>query len=206
MTAMATRSDVDLGNTVPTADERVVIACDWQAYEIQLALRGERSRPRLAFLDGELEIMSPSPHHENIKSRIGRVIDAYLVHASLKGGPRGGPTLRRQRDQAGVEPDESYSFAKLDKEHPAAPDLVIEVNWTRGGIDKLEIYRRLGIREVWFWEANLISIHVLGAQGSEVQPRSSFLPGLDLDLVIRLLDIDDVVDLHAAMREALGLV
>jgi Uma2 family endonuclease len=85
MTVMATRSDVDLGMIVPTADERVVLACDWTSYEVQLALRGGRSRPKLAFLDGELEIMSPSPHHERIKSRIGMIIEAYLVYANLKG-------------------------------------------------------------------------------------------------------------------------
>jgi len=205
MTAMtATHEEVDLGMMVPTADERVVIACDWDSYEIQLALRGERSRPKLAYLDGVLEIMSPGPHHENIKSRIGMVIEAYLVCTNLKGGPRGGPTLRRRKQQAGAEPDESYSFVKLDRDNPATPDLVIEVNWTRGGIDKLEIYRRLGVREVWFWEREQISVHVLGPKGYEVQPRSSLLPGLDIDLVLRLLELDDVVDVHAAMREALG--
>jgi Uma2 family endonuclease len=106
--------------------------------------------------------------------------------------------MRRSKDQAGGEPDESYTFSKSDD----GPELVIEVNWTRGGIDKLEIYRRLGIREVW--EANQISVHVLGSEGYAVQPHSSFLPGLDLELVIRLLEIDDVVDLHTAMRDALA--
>ncbi len=204
MTAMVCQRDgVDLGMLVPNADERVLITCDWDSYETQLSLRGERSRPKLAYLDGVLEIMSPSPHHENIKSRIGMVIEAYLVCANKKGGPRGGPTLRRRLKEAGAEPDESYSFVKFDADNPATPDLVIEVNWTRGGIDKLEIYRRLEVREVWFWETDVISVHVLGPDGYAVRERSSLLPDLDLDLVLRLLEIDDVVDLHAAMREAL---
>ncbi|MEG4506483.1 Uma2 family endonuclease [Microcoleus sp. F6_B4] len=34
----------------------------------------------------------------------------------------------------------------------AIPDLAIEVVFTSGGIDKLQLYKRLGIPEVWFWE------------------------------------------------------
>jgi len=36
-----------------------------------------------------------------------------------------------------------------------------EVVWTSGGIDKLEIYRRLGVGEVWRWKDSRIEIHVL---------------------------------------------
>jgi Uma2 family endonuclease len=203
--AMSTRADdADRGMRVPTADQRIVMACDWDAYEVQLALRGERSRPKLAYLDGELELMSPSNDHERIQSKIGTVIDAYLVCADLDGARNGGPTLRRRRANAGAEPDESYSFGvDPDLEDNEVPDLVIEVNWTRGGIDKLEIYRRLGVREVWFWEAGAIAIHVLGKSGYAVQPRSTFLPELDLDLVVRLIELKSVREIHAAMRAAL---
>lgn len=203
--AMTTRTDdPDRGMRIPTADERIVMTCDWNAYEAQLALRGERSRPKMAYLDGELELMSPSNDHERIQSKIGRIIDAYLVCADLDGAANGGPTMRKRRKSAGAEPDESFSFGPHpDLEEHEVPDLVIEVNWTRGGIDKLEIYRRLGIREVWFWEANAIAIHVLGPNGYATQPRSSFIPGLDIDLVLRLLELESVRDVHAAMRAAL---
>jgi Uma2 family endonuclease len=151
--------------------------------------------------------MSPSPDHERIKTKISHILVAYLVCAGVHGSPNGGPTLRRKRAKAGLEPDESFSFGRrpdLGEDHPI-PDLAIEVNWTRGGIDKLEIYRRLGTREVWLWEADHITIHVLGAKGYEVQPRSTFVPGLDLDLVIRLIEVESVLEIHAAMREALAI-
>ena len=35
----------------------------------------------------------------------------------------------------------------MDKE---IPELAIEVVYTSGGIDILKIYRRLGVKEVWF--------------------------------------------------------
>jgi len=67
----------------------------------------------------------------------------------------------------------------------AGPDLIIEVVWTRGGLDKLEIYRRLGIAEVWSWKRDEISVHVLVEGQYETRTRSAFLPELDLDLVCR---------------------
>jgi hypothetical protein len=35
------------------------------------------------------------------------------------------------------------------------------VIWTHGGLDKLEIYRGLGVREVWFWPEGRIEVHSL---------------------------------------------
>jgi Uma2 family endonuclease len=54
-------------------------------------------------------------------------------------------TLKSPPNQSGLEPDECYLVGDQDK---PTPDLAIEVVWTSGGIDKLEIYGRLGIGEV----------------------------------------------------------
>jgi hypothetical protein len=35
---------------------------------------------------------------------------------------------------------------------PSLPDVAIEVIWTRGGLDKLDVYRGLGVPEVWTWQ------------------------------------------------------
>ena len=50
-------------------------------------------------------------------------------------------TLKQRDKQAGKEPDECYCLY-TDKD---IPDLAIEVIYTSGGIDTLEIYRRIGI-------------------------------------------------------------
>jgi Uma2 family endonuclease len=60
------------------------------------------------------------------------------------------------------------------------PDLVLEVVRTSGGLDKLEIYRRLGIREIWFWIDGQLSVHVLRAKGYVRAARSALFPKLDL--------------------------
>ena len=88
-------------------------------------------------------------------------------------------TLDDESEAAGAEPDECYVFDPDPKRRPR-PDLAIEVIRTSGGLDKLEIYRRLCVREVWFWRADAIAVHALAPAGYELQLRSGCLPGIDL--------------------------
>jgi Uma2 family endonuclease len=75
--------------------------------------------------------------------------------------------------------------------------------WTSGGIDKLEIYRRLGIGEVWFWKASRIEVHVLRQQGYERTDRSALFPDLDMELLCSFLDHPTALQAVKAFREAL---
>jgi Uma2 family endonuclease len=147
---MVAAANIPAGEYVPTADHRIVLAgATWEHYELELAMRGEKSVPRFAYLEGALELMSPSRDHERITSYLGRLIEVYAEHADIELSPYRSWTLKAGRT-AGGEPDECYIVgADQSKDRP---DLVIEVIWTSGGIDKLAIYQRLGIDEVWFWD------------------------------------------------------
>jgi hypothetical protein len=68
------------------------------------------------------------------------------------------------------------------------PHFVIEINWSRRGIKKLEIHRRLGVREVWFWERGVLTVHVLRGRKWLQVPRSECLPELDLGVLCGFLD------------------
>jgi hypothetical protein len=55
----------------------------------------------------------------------------------------------------------------------------IDVVWTSGGLNKLEIYRRLGVGEVWVWERDVgITVHLLQEGHYAESPRSALLPDL----------------------------
>ena len=135
----------------PEGDERdnVVVIRDvtWALYQTLLDARGEKPRPRLAYLDGELEIMTTSRRHEITKKMLARLLEAWVGVRRGSLNAIGGATFKRKKDEAGLEPDECYCVGPMKR----FPDLSIEVVETRGGINKLEIYRRLGVREVWFW-------------------------------------------------------
>lgn len=109
-------------------DQRLVTCgVTWQQYELQLALRGDRSAPRIAYLDGALELMRPSKDHERIKSYIGRLVEAYALERGIESSPYGSWTLKRAPKEAGLEPDECYLVGDQSRD---TPDLAIEVVWT----------------------------------------------------------------------------
>jgi Uma2 family endonuclease len=53
-------------------DDHIVYLHDvsWDDYERLLTMRGDHSAPRISYLEGEVEIMSPSKTHEEVKSLI----------------------------------------------------------------------------------------------------------------------------------------
>jgi Uma2 family endonuclease len=167
------------------ADQRVFLHdVPWSHYEIMLAVKGDAPVPRIAYLEGELELMSPSQSHEMIKSRLRQLIEAYAAHRGIDLWPIGSWTVRAAPARRGVEPDECYTIG--DPRLKQVPDLAIEVVWTSGGIDKLEIYRGLGVGEVWFWREGRIDAYVLHDGAYRSSGTSAVLPELDLQLVARL--------------------
>jgi Uma2 family endonuclease len=84
---------------------------------------------------------------------------------------------------------------------------VVEVVWTSGGLDKLEIYRRIGVPEVWFWIQGTISVHRLVDDAYTKVETSALVPGLDLKLLARLLAMpakDGMRELRAAVAASRG--
>jgi Uma2 family endonuclease len=177
---------VPTGERVPPADQRLVMHnVPWSHFEAQLALRGEAPVPRMAYLEGVLELMSPPKDHERIKAYIGRLVEAYALERGIELSPYGGWTLKSGPKAAGVEPDECY-LVGIDQQRDR-PDLAIEVIWTSRGIGKLEIYRRLDVGEVWFWKDGAIEVHVLRGAGYENVVASAVFPQLDLLLLASFL-------------------
>lgn len=173
----------------------------WSAYEAQLALRGEAPVPRLTYLDGALELMSPSRDHERLKSYLGCLIEAYALERGIDLSPYGSWTLRDASKAGGLEPDECYILGA--DQRAERPDLAIEVFWTRGGLDKLAVYARLGVPEVWIWRDEKLRIHVLrGSAYAEVE-HSEQLPGIDLEQLLSFVDLPTAMQAVRAYRAAL---
>jgi Uma2 family endonuclease len=199
---IASPPTIPAGEHVPTADQRVVMhGVSWTHFEAQLALRGDAPVPRLSYLEGVLELMRPSREHERIKSFIGRLVEAYALEIGLDLSPYGAWTLKHAPKEAGAEPDECYIIGSDQRKD--VPDLAIEVAWTSGGLDKLEIYRRLGVPEVWLWKGGRIQVHRLREGRYEGVSRSGFFPDLDIDLLVTFLDRPTALQAVRAFREAL---
>lgn len=203
MVLRATDGPVKLADYVPAADQRVVLYDkSWAEFEAMVALKGERRNPRLTFLDGALELMSPSFDHDRISRMLATLVSNYCAARGIPVVPAGSWLLAQKRKRTGVEPDECFVFSDKPKRE-RRPHLVIEVVWTDGNLDKLEAYRRLGIPEVWFWEDDVITAHVLTSAGYRRRARSMHVPDLDLALLARLARSDTFNEALAGLQAAL---
>ena len=68
--------------------------------------------------------------------------------------------LRRKRHQKGLEPDDCFWIAHeaevrgktiIDLRTDPPPDLAIEVDISRSSLDRMGIYAKLRVPEVWRW-------------------------------------------------------
>lgn len=158
----------------------------WSDYQRMLEVRGDASVPRFAYLQGDLEVMTPSRPHESIKSRIGQLVEVWCLEAGVEFTTVGSWTLEDKASERGIEPDECYIFG--DPAEATRPDLAIEVVWTSGGVRKLDIYAKLGVAEVWFWRRGQIRVYQLQGEVYEESPTSRALPGIDLSELVSFLD------------------
>jgi Uma2 family endonuclease len=170
----------------------------WQIYEALLTKLENNSHYRITYLDGVLEIVSPSARHEKLKKRLATLIEFYLIKKRIPHTPMGSTTIRNKLKKAGAEPDECYCIG----EEKNIPDLAIEVIITSGSIDKLETYRRLGVTEVWLWEINRLKLYhlreetptvFLSTHGYEQINSSELLPELDISLLEQCALISDQI-------------
>jgi len=173
---MATTTISETRNQTEAAGDQCVVLRDvgWDDYEALLRIRGERSAPRMIYLDGSLFLMSPSLSHELLAARFGRLISVLTEELDISCVESRSTTFRRRSGKGGVEPDQSYYFADeapargrpdLDLEIDPSPDLVIEVVWTHKADASVEVHRRLGVPEVWVWEKDRLRILHLDPKG-----------------------------------------
>jgi Uma2 family endonuclease len=185
-------------------DQRVVLrAMSWQDFEAILAIRGERSGVRMYYLDGEIEIVSPTKIHEGRKTTLARLLEIWAMESDVALNGFGSWTLKNELREAGAEPDECYIVGEAtDKD---VPDLAIEVEWSRAtGLSKPEIYRRLGVRELWTLKSNGQLIVRILEKGDWVErTRSKLLPRLDLAWLRSFLDVVPQSKAVRALRDAL---
>jgi Uma2 family endonuclease len=162
-----------------TEERFIANEVSWEQYEALLVKLSDNSSYRVTYLDGVLEILSPSPRREGIKKHIGTLLEVYFQETSTQYFPLGSKTFRRQERQGGTEPDESYCIGSKKE----FPDLAVEVVLTSGETDKLAVYKRLGVTEVWFWENSQFCVYRLRGDKYELIQASELLPNLDLALL-----------------------
>jgi Uma2 family endonuclease len=152
----------------------VLYDADWQTYERLLKVFAERPKVRLTYDRGVLEIMSPLKEHELDRYLLGRFVDALTEELGLPIQGGGSTTLRRRRKQKGLEPDNCYWIVSeplvrgkrdLNLRRDPPPDLAIEVDATRSSLNRMDIYAKLRVPEVWRLDGTALLFYGLGSDG-----------------------------------------
>ena len=151
----------------------------WQLYESLLTTLGDYPGLRLIYLEGTLEIFMPSPEHEMTKKVIARLLERYAEEVDIPLHGYGSTTFRRKAKARGLEPDECYCVDTLKE----LPDFAIEVNLTSGGVDKLAVYKGLGVPEVLMWQNNQLTLYDLREANYREVVHSQFFPNLNWQLL-----------------------
>ncbi len=169
-------------------EKRVIFdGLSWDDYKMMHGAAERWGGARVSYLDGTLELMFPSFEHESCRCLLAFLLEAWLDHQEIDFFMHGSTTLKKQLRRAGKEPDASYCFHR----QRAAPDLALEVAITSGGLDTLEIYRRWSIPEVWIWQREQLSVHVLEDGAYTKSAHSRWFPDLDLKLLAKCARIEN---------------
>jgi len=132
---------------------------------------------RMTYLGGQLEIMSPSRGHEVSKTQIARLLELFCLERDIPLYGYGSTTFRKEKKEVGLEPAECYCRG-ADR---LVPDSALEVVVSAAALDKLLVYRQLGVREVWIFQAGKFRLLELDGEQYSAIDASQVLPEVDLD-------------------------
>jgi len=132
---------------------------------------------RMTYLGGQLEIMSPSRGHEVSKTQIARLLELFCLERDIPLYGYGSTTFRKEEKEVGLEPAECYCRG-ADR---LVPDIALEVVVSAAALDKLLVYRQLGVREVWIFQAGKFRLLELDGEQYAAIDASQVLPEVDLD-------------------------
>jgi Uma2 family endonuclease len=158
-----------------TRPQRLVLhGVSWREYTRMLRAFAERPGFRLTYDRGTLEIMSPLFEHEVAVDLLGRFVVVLTEELGLPLQAGRSTTFRRRRMRRGLEPDHSWWIAhaaqmrgkrRVDLRVDPPPDLALEVDVTHRSLDRMPIYARLGVPEVWRLDARGLTFQALQPNG-----------------------------------------
>lgn len=180
----------------------------WENYEILLNLLGDRPI-RTTYSQGVVELMILSYQHERYKKLLARFVETLTEELDIAIAGGDSTTFKRQDLERGLEPDECFYIEHepnvrgkqaLDLAQDPPPDLAIEVDISHSSIDRMEIYARLGVPEVWRWEQDQLQFWQL--QEGQYSPVniSPTLPQISATTLMEFMALLSTVDETSIIR------
>ena len=133
---------------------------------------------------------------------LARLLEQWAIESDVVLEGFGSWTLKKELREAGAEPDECYILGSGEGD---VPDLAIEIEWSRAtGLAKHEIYRRLGVRELWTLKNDgTLLVRVLQRDQWVEATKSKLLPQLDVTWLLSFLGHETQTEALRALRASL---
>jgi Uma2 family endonuclease len=196
--------------TLTQSPNRVLLRnISWQTYQDLLKDLEEQPGIRLSYDRGLLEIMAPSPPHENYKKVLGRFVETLTEELNIEIKSLGSLTCKREDLARGLEPDQCYyiqneavvrTLDEIDFNQDPPPDLVIEIDITSSSINRLSLYTALGVPEVWRYDARAITIYRLEGERYQACDRSPTFPQITPAEITRFLELRKTIGETSMIR------
>lgn len=156
----------------------------WEEYEELLEAVGEQAVIRMTYDEGVLQVMTTSPRHGRFAATIQDLVRTLSLRLRVKVLILHPATMKKPK-RKGTEPDllvyvQSADLVEhleeIDFNQDPPPDVVVEVDIHHGSISKFPIYVAFGVREVWRYQRQKLTIYHL-REGEYIEAdRSLALP------------------------------
>ncbi len=179
--------------------QRVILpGVSWATYERLLADFQDSHTAHFTYDRGVLEIMVLSAKHENLNRTLSLLVEVIAEELEIDIARFGSTTFKRADLDKGFEPDSCYYIKneehvrgkeKIDLSVDPPPDLVIEIDITNPSLDKLPIYARVGVPEVWRYDARNLTIFQLEDEHYQTVENSLAFPVLTTEVTTGFLAV-----------------
>jgi len=134
----------------------------WDEYERLLEELAEWPGVRVTYDQGRVDIMSPTPEHEDYKDFVYSMVRVLSDESEIRVETRGSTTYKREKLLQGAESDASVYVQnaqaiigkrRIDLSVEPPPDIVVEIDITSESLSKFPIYAALGVPEIWHYDS-----------------------------------------------------
>ena len=180
---MTTATTIPERTSEAEGDQCVVLQdVDWTGYSTLLRVRGEKSIPRMVYLDGGVFLMSPSFSHERLKELLGLFVMVLVEELDLPCIAAGSTTFRRRkttrRSRGRSEPIISRTWIEsAARRRSTCESIRLPISpsrpWhTHDPDEAVEVYRRFGCPRSGSVMQNQLTILTLQPNGHYVPVRA----------------------------------
>ena len=183
---------IDLIEHLPIGATLTIPDVPWEDYEELLKDLDDVYAVRLSYDNGRLEIMSPSRMHEMYEQLLVRLVDSIADAMDFPLESLGSTTLKNKLFAKGAEPDTCFYIQNaaaiigkrvLDLNTDPAPDIIVEIDVSRGSMNKMAFYATLGVSEFWRYDERQAQIFKLIDDAYVEVAASSIFPILTSQLL-----------------------